>query len=166
MKTELKVIADFYDFMIWLIRHTEKFPRHHRHSLGVAMENRPQTILSLLLRARYSKAKAEPLTQANFELEMLRFQLRLAEGAGGEIMKRYGGLWNTLVGWGEPCPGGPECSAEQTRPRGSPSIRLRAGTGAASDPDDCGGFDYARDDVDILCVGVARPDGLVSHGLG
>ena len=31
---ELKVIADFYDFMLWLIRHTEKFPRHHRYSLS------------------------------------------------------------------------------------------------------------------------------------
>ena len=59
MKSELKVIADFYDFMLWLIRQTEKFPRHHRYSLGLAMENRLQTILSLLLRAEYSKAKAE-----------------------------------------------------------------------------------------------------------
>ena len=59
MKNELKVIADFCDFMIWLIRHTKKFPRHHRYSLGVAMENRPQTILSLLLQARSLKAKAQ-----------------------------------------------------------------------------------------------------------
>ena len=36
MAKELKVIADFYDFMLWLIHHTEKFPRHHRYSLGVA----------------------------------------------------------------------------------------------------------------------------------
>jgi len=36
MAQELKVIADFYDFMLWLIRHTEKFPRHHRYSLGLA----------------------------------------------------------------------------------------------------------------------------------
>ena len=27
MTQELKVIADFYDFMLWLIQHTEKFPR-------------------------------------------------------------------------------------------------------------------------------------------
>ena len=32
---ELKVIADFYDFMLWMIQHTEKFPRHHRYSLRV-----------------------------------------------------------------------------------------------------------------------------------
>ena len=30
MAQELKVIQDFYDFMLWLIQHTEKFPRHHR----------------------------------------------------------------------------------------------------------------------------------------
>ena len=42
MAQELKVIADFYDFTLWLIRHTEKFPRHHRYSLGLAMENRLQ----------------------------------------------------------------------------------------------------------------------------
>ncbi|GMU26297.1 MAG: hypothetical protein AMXMBFR16_12020 [Candidatus Uhrbacteria bacterium] len=36
MAQELKVIADFYDFMLWLIRHTEKFPRHHRYGLGLA----------------------------------------------------------------------------------------------------------------------------------
>ena len=57
MAQELKVIQDFYDFMLWLIRHTEKFPRHHRYSLGLAMENRMQTILALLLRAKTGRAK-------------------------------------------------------------------------------------------------------------
>lgn len=79
MSAELKVIADFYDFMLWLIRHTEKFPRHHRYSLGLAMETRLQTILALLLRAKYSKGKKEALIQANLELEVLRFQMRLAK---------------------------------------------------------------------------------------
>ena len=78
MTQELKIIADFYDLMLWMIHHTEKFPRHHRYSLGVSMENRLQTILSLLLRAKYSKDKADALTQANLELEVLRFQVRLA----------------------------------------------------------------------------------------
>jgi hypothetical protein len=40
MAQELKVIADFYDLMLWMIHHTEKFPRHHRYSLGLSMENR------------------------------------------------------------------------------------------------------------------------------
>jgi len=55
MAQELKVIQDFCDFMLWLIGHTEKFPRHHRYSLGIAMENRLQRILDFLL--RYERAK-------------------------------------------------------------------------------------------------------------
>jgi hypothetical protein len=78
MAKELKVVADFYDFTLWLLRHIEKFPRHHRYGLGRDMESRLQTILALLLRAKYSKSKGEYLTDANIELETLRFQLRLA----------------------------------------------------------------------------------------
>ena len=75
---ELKVIDDFYDLLIWMTRHTEKFPRHHRYSLGIAIENRLQVILAHLLRAKYTKRKVRWLTEANVELEVLRFQVRLA----------------------------------------------------------------------------------------
>ncbi len=90
MSAELKVIADFYDLMLWMIHHTEKFPRHHRHSLGVSMENRMQAILSNLLRAKYSKDKALWLTEGNIELEILRFQLRLAKDLKILAVKSYG----------------------------------------------------------------------------
>jgi hypothetical protein len=79
MAAELKVIADFYDFMLWLTQHTEKFPRHHRYSLGTAIERQLQSILGLLVRAKYSREKAALLTTANIELEVLRFQMRLAK---------------------------------------------------------------------------------------
>ena len=65
MTEELKVIADFYDFMLWMIRHTEKFPRHHRYSLGLAVANRLQSILGLLLRAKYTRDKGPILSEAN-----------------------------------------------------------------------------------------------------
>ena len=87
---ELKVIADFYDFMLWLIRHAEKFPRHHRYNLGTSMENRLQTILALLLRAKYTKDKASFLTDANIELEVLRFQVRLAKDLGALPANSHG----------------------------------------------------------------------------
>jgi hypothetical protein len=78
MRQELKVIQDLYAFILWLLGHIGKFPRDHRFSLGVAMENRLQHILELLLRAKFSRRKAEKLNDANIELEILRFQLRLA----------------------------------------------------------------------------------------
>lgn len=90
MPRELKVIADFYDFMLWLVRHVEKFPRHHRYSLGIAIENRLQVLLALLLKAKYSRNKADPLNQANLELEVLRFQLRLATDLGALPGKSHG----------------------------------------------------------------------------
>ena len=89
---ELKVISDFYDFMLWLIQHTEQFPRHHRYSLGIAMENRLQTILKLLIRAKYTKGetKAGHLSDANIELEVLRFQVRLAKDLKALPIKSHG----------------------------------------------------------------------------
>ena len=90
MAQELKVIQDFYDFMLWLVRHTEKFPRHHRYSLGLAMENRLQRILELLLRAKYSRDKATYLNDANMELEVLRFQVRLAKDLQAFPAKSHG----------------------------------------------------------------------------
>ncbi len=78
MSQELKIIQVFYDFMLWMIRHIEKYPRHHRYSLGYAMESRMQKILELLLKAKYRKDKKAMLNDANIELEILRFQLRVS----------------------------------------------------------------------------------------
>ena len=90
MAQELKVIQDFYDFMLWLINHTEKFPRHHRYSLGTAIEGQLQTILELLLRAKYSREKAALLNAANMALEVLRFQMRLAKDLKALPIKSHG----------------------------------------------------------------------------
>ena len=86
----LKVISDFYDFMLYLVQRIEKFPRHHRYSLGVAMENRMQVLLALLLRAKYTHEKSLPLREANIELEVRRFQLRLASDLKAILPQSYG----------------------------------------------------------------------------
>ena len=90
MPKELKIIQDFYDFMLWMIKHTEKFPRHHRYSLGVSIETRLQKILELFLKAKYRKEKNKVLNDANIELEILRFQLRLAKDLKVLTIKSYG----------------------------------------------------------------------------
>ncbi len=90
MVHELKIIADFYDFMLWTIGHTEKFPRHHRYSLGLAIENRLQHLLGLLIRAKYAKEKGAILKEANIELEILRFQLRMAKDLKVLSVKSHG----------------------------------------------------------------------------
>jgi hypothetical protein len=97
MAKELKIIQDFYDFMLWMIRHIEKYPRHHRYSLGYAMENRMQKILELLLKAKYCKDKTAMLNDANIELEVLRFQLRLSKDLNILSVKSYGFGSNSLL---------------------------------------------------------------------
>lgn len=90
MAQELKVIADFYDLMLYLIQRVEKFPRHHRHSLGIAIENRLQTILGLLLRAKFARDKAAILEEVNLELDILRFQVRLAKDLKAISVQSHG----------------------------------------------------------------------------
>ena len=87
---ELKIIQDFYDFMLWMIKHIEKYPRHHRYSLGYAMESRMQKILELFLKAKYRREKKDILNDANIELEILRFQLRLSKDLKVLTVKSYG----------------------------------------------------------------------------
>ncbi|MFP4107221.1 MAG: diversity-generating retroelement protein Avd [Phycisphaerae bacterium] len=106
MVKELKVISDFYEFMLWVIRHTERFPRHHRYSLGIVIENRLQRILEQLLRAKYSRKKARYLQDANMELEVLRFQVRLATDlralpakSHGHAAKRMQEIGAQIGGW-------------------------------------------------------------------
>jgi len=90
MARELKIIQDFYDFMLWMLQHIEKYPRHHRYSLGYAMESRMQRVLELLLKAKYRKEKKTILDDANIELEILRFQLRLSKDLKILSVKSYG----------------------------------------------------------------------------
>lgn len=100
MNQELKIISDFYDFMLWLIKHTEKFPKHHRYSLGLAIEKRLQLLLNLLLHAKYSKDKSQILNDANIELEVLRFQMRLAKDLHILPIKSHGYATKSLCSIG------------------------------------------------------------------
>ncbi len=109
MAVELQVVSDFYDFLFYLTQRIEKYPRHHRYSLGLAMEQRLQTILALFIRAKYSgkpDVKAGLLGEINIELEVLRFQLRLshdlkalATSSHGHAMERLQKIGVQVGGW-------------------------------------------------------------------
>ena len=98
MPQELKIIQDFYDLMLWTIRHTEKFPRHHRYSLGLSIENRLQDILHGLLQAKYDKTgRSATIARINLELEVLRYQFRLAKDLGVLPIKSHGFAAQSMV---------------------------------------------------------------------
>jgi hypothetical protein len=109
MAGELRVIDDFYDLALYLSGRIAKFPRQYRYSLGSDMESRLQTILAALVRARYcgkSEEKAGLLGSVNVELEVLRFQLRLAKDLSalplhshGHALKMAAEVGTQVGGW-------------------------------------------------------------------
>jgi hypothetical protein len=75
---ELIVITKTYDLILWSCNHTGRFPRNHRFVLGERIERNLYDLLETLNRARYTRDRRALLEQANLTLEILRFQMRLA----------------------------------------------------------------------------------------
>ena len=76
---ELVVITKTYDLILWSCNHTGKFPRNHRFVLGERIEQRLYDLLETLIEAKYSRVRLPLLQRANLQLEILRFQMRLAK---------------------------------------------------------------------------------------
>jgi len=80
MNRELPVIRACYGLTLDLSRRVDKFPRHQRASLGGELTDRCRGVLARLIEAKYAapEGKAHFLAEANVQLELLRFGLRLA----------------------------------------------------------------------------------------
>ena len=80
MAKDLPVISQCYDLALYLSQRVESFPRSHRYTLGADIERRVQGLLGQLIRAKYAPSDHRPnlLNEVNADLEVLRFQLRLA----------------------------------------------------------------------------------------
>ena len=87
---ELIVISKTYDLVIWGSTHIEKFPRTHRFTLGDRLELRLYRVLELLIRAKYRRDRLELLGEANLELELLRYQFRMAKDLRCLSIDSYG----------------------------------------------------------------------------
>jgi hypothetical protein len=86
-----QVIDRAYDLVTWSCRHLAKFPRGLRCTLGDALERRLYLVLENLIRARYdSRGRVPLLRQTNRELELLRFQYRLAKDLRCLSVDSYG----------------------------------------------------------------------------
>ncbi len=75
---ELQVIAKAYELVTWSCRHIAKFPRSYRSTLGDRLEHRLYDVLDGLIRAKYDRERVGILRGVNLDLELLRFQFRLA----------------------------------------------------------------------------------------
>lgn len=102
MANELPVIAACYDLALDLSKRVEKFPRSHRYTLGADIERGVQGVLGQLVRAKYAPADRRPglLAEANADLEVLRFRLRLARDLGALAVSAQGHAAGLVEGVG------------------------------------------------------------------
>ena len=67
------------DFILWLLEHTEKFPKSERFRMGKRLEDSVFAFYELLIEAvRSTKRKRKLLLQADVELEKLRLFVRMS----------------------------------------------------------------------------------------
>src|SRR5262245_7427163 len=88
---DMQVIDRTYEFTVWTCEHIARFNRAHRFTLGDRLERQVNRVLEGLLRARYDRRERLCLLrQVNVELELLRFQFRLARDLKCLSLDSYG----------------------------------------------------------------------------
>ncbi len=94
---ELPIIRACYDLILWMMPKVGKFSREHRFTLGQRMELLLYEVLEKLIRARYTRDRRSILESVNIDLEVLRFQIRLARDLNCLSVKSYGTASHKLV---------------------------------------------------------------------
>jgi len=90
MQAELSVISKTYGLLLWTTHHVEGFPRSHRYSVGARLEQQVYQVLEKLVRAKFRRDRAALLAEVNLDLEVLRFQFRLASDLKCLSLKSHG----------------------------------------------------------------------------
>lgn len=86
------------DFIIWLLNHTEKFPKSERFRMAKRLEDSIFSFYELLIEAtRSTKRKRQLLVQADVELEKLRLYIRMSQQRKLTSISQYHFAAGTLV---------------------------------------------------------------------
>jgi hypothetical protein len=75
---EMLIIKKGFDFSRWLFQHTGKFPRSHRFSVAVRLENSVLDFIELTRVANMRRDKLPLLKRADEALERIRLLFRLS----------------------------------------------------------------------------------------
>ena len=81
MAEELKLVQKSFDLCQWMFQHTNKFPKSHRFSTAVRIENRFLDFLENVSLASYRKDKLGLLKEADDHLFKLRLLVRLSHAS-------------------------------------------------------------------------------------
>ena len=78
------------DFLLWLMNHTEKFPKSERFRMAKRLEDSAFSFYELLIEAtRTTKRKRQTLVRADVELEKLRLYVRMSQQRKLTSMSQY-----------------------------------------------------------------------------
>ncbi len=84
------IFTKTFDFLLWLLQHTEKFPKSERFRMAKRLEETAFRFYDLLIEAtRSSRQKRRLLLQADVELEKLRLYLRLSQARKLTSLSQY-----------------------------------------------------------------------------
>ena len=75
---KLNIFKRLFAFSKWLLHHTQKFPKSHRFSVAVKLENSVLEIIELIAAANLHKDKIKILEQADSKLLYLKILSRLS----------------------------------------------------------------------------------------
>jgi len=78
------------DFLLWLLQHTEKFPKSERFRLARRIEDTAFSFYENLVEAVKRTYKRHHLLDADLELEKLRLYIRLAHARRLTSTQQYG----------------------------------------------------------------------------
>ena len=74
-----QIISKFYDFMMWFMDRTQRFPRNYRGTLTRWIEDHSWGVLDLPIEAACTRHKLPLLEQSNLRLQKLRFLTRICK---------------------------------------------------------------------------------------
>lgn len=79
-RKESPIFTRTSDFVLWLLKHTEKFPKNERFRMAKRLEDSSFHFYELLIEAtRTTKRKRHILIKADIELEKLRLFIRMSQ---------------------------------------------------------------------------------------
>ncbi len=83
------IFSKTYDFILWLLNHTERFPKSERFRMGKRIEDASFAFYEFLVEAARTQQTAAALRDADLELTKLRLYLRLSHARKITSLDQY-----------------------------------------------------------------------------
>jgi len=84
------VLIKWYDWTRWVLERVDNFPKNQRFIFGQRLADRSIRLLEVLVEASYRSKKADLLADANRQIEVLRWLVRLAKDRKLLTVRQYG----------------------------------------------------------------------------